>query len=33
MGRIVAQVKITNLFDEDKFLQCGMLASVGWVER
>ncbi len=29
MGRIVAQVKITNLFDEDKFLQCGMLVDTG----
>ncbi len=29
MGRIVAQVKITNLFDEDMFLQCGMLVDTG----
>jgi predicted aspartyl protease len=29
MGRIVAQVKITNLFEEDKSIQCGMLVDTG----
>lgn len=29
MGRIVVQTKITNLFDEDKFIQCGMLVDTG----
>jgi len=29
MGRIIAQVKITNLFDEDKFIQCGMFVDTG----
>lgn len=29
MGRIVAQVKITNLFDENKSLQYGMLVDTG----
>lgn len=29
MGRIVAQVKIINLFDEDKFIQCGMFVDTG----
>ena len=29
MGRIIVQVKITNLFDEDKFIQCGMFVDTG----
>lgn len=29
MGRIIAQTKVTNLFDETKFLQCGMLVDTG----
>ena len=29
MGRIVVQTKITNLFDEDRFIQCGMLVDTG----
>lgn len=29
MGRIIAQTKITNLFDEDKFIQCGMFVDTG----
>ena len=29
MGRIVAQTRVTNLFDEDKFIQCGMLVDTG----
>lgn len=29
MGKIIAQVKITNLFDEDRFIQCGMFVDTG----
>lgn len=29
MGKITAQVKITNLFDEDRFIQCGMFVDTG----
>ena len=29
MGRIVVQTKVTNLFDEDKFIRCGMLVDTG----
>lgn len=29
MGRIVAQTKVTNLFDETKSIQCGMLVDTG----
>ena len=29
MGRIVVQTRITNLFDEDKFIQCAMLVDTG----
>ena len=29
MGRIVVQTKITNLFDEDKFIHCAMLVDTG----
>ena len=29
MGRIIAQTKVTNLFDEDKFIRCGMLVDTG----
>ncbi len=29
MGRIIAQTKVTNLFDETKFVQCGMLVDTG----
>ncbi len=29
MGRIVVQVKITNLFDEDKSIKCGMFVDTG----
>ena len=29
MGRIVVQTKITNLFDEDKSIRCGMLVDTG----
>ena len=29
MGRIVVQTKITNLFDEEKFIRCGMLVDTG----
>ena len=29
MGRIIAQTKITNLFDEDKSVECGMLVDTG----
>ena len=29
MGRIIAQTKVTNLFDESKFVQCGMLVDTG----
>jgi len=29
MGRIVVPVKITNLFDEDKSIQCEMLVDTG----
>ena len=29
MGRIVVQTKVTNLFEEDKFIRCGMLVGTG----
>lgn len=29
MGRIVAQTKVINLFDEGKFIECGMLVDTG----
>lgn len=29
MGRIIAQTRVTNLFDETKFVQCGMLVDTG----
>ena len=29
MGRIIAQTKVTNLFDETKFVQCGMWVDIG----
>lgn len=29
MGRIIAQTRVTNLFDESKFVQCGMLVNTG----
>ena len=29
MGRIVVQTKITNLFDEDKSIRCGLLVDTG----
>ena len=29
MGRIVVQTKVTNLFEEDKFIRCGMLVDTG----
>lgn len=29
MGRIIAQTKVTNLFDETKSVQCGMLVDTG----
>ena len=29
MERIVVQTKITNLFDEDKFIHCAMLVDTG----
>jgi len=29
MGRIVVPVKITNLFDEDKFIECEMFIDTG----
>ena len=29
MGRIVVQTKVTNLFDEEKFIRCGMLVDTG----
>ena len=29
MGRIIAQTRVTNLFDEDKSIQCGMLVDTG----
>ena len=29
MGRIVVQTKITNLFDEDRFIRCGLLVDTG----
>ncbi len=29
MGRIVAQTTVTNLFDESKSIQCGMLVDTG----
>ena len=29
MGRIIVQAKITNLFEEDKFIRCGMLVDTG----
>ena len=29
MGRIIVQVKIANLFDEDKTIHCGMFVDTG----
>ena len=29
MGRIVVQTRVTNLFDEDKSIECGMFADTG----
>ena len=29
MGRIVVETRITNLFDEDKSIRCGMLVDTG----
>ena len=29
MGRIVVQTRITNLFDEEKSIQCGLLVGTG----
>lgn len=29
MGRIIAQTKVTNLFDEGKAIQCGMFVDTG----
>lgn len=29
MGRVVAQTTVTNLFDESKSIQCGMLVDTG----
>ena len=29
MGRIIAQTRVTNLFGESKFVQCGMLVNTG----
>lgn len=29
MGRIIAQTKVTNLFDEGKSIQCGMFVDTG----
>ena len=29
MGRIVVQTKISNLFDEDKSIRCGLLVDTG----
>ncbi len=29
MGRIIVQVKITNLFNEDKSIKCGMFVDTG----
>ena len=29
MGRIIAQTRVTNLFDPDKSIQCGMLVDTG----
>ncbi len=29
MGRIIAQTTITNRFDDDKSVQCGMLVDTG----
>jgi hypothetical protein len=29
MGRIIVQVKITNLFEEDKTIECGMFVDTG----
>lgn len=29
MGRIIAQVKITNFFDENKFIKCSMFVDTG----
>ena len=29
MGRIIAQTRVTNLFDESRFVQCGMLVDTG----
>ena len=29
MGRIIARTKVTNLFDESRFVECGMLVHTG----
>ena len=29
MGRIIAQTRVTNLFDEEKSIQCGMFVDTG----
>lgn len=29
MGRIIAQTKVTNIFDESKSIECGMLVDTG----
>ena len=29
MGRVIAQTKVTNLFDEGKAIECGMLVDTG----
>ena len=29
MGRIVVRTRVTNLFDEDKSLECGMFVDTG----
>lgn len=29
MGRIIAQTKVTNLLDESRFVECGMLVDTG----
>ena len=29
MGRIIAQTRVTNLFDEDKSIECGMFVDTG----
>ena len=29
MGRIIVQTRVTNLFDESKFIECGMFVDTG----